>query len=517
VLCDELGQGIYVLLNSAGGGLVFSTSLSDVQKTQAWLKQTNPGPAPSLSTELYNYSNGLRADLVKLKADASSKGTGHIIKTDPSKTAGDILTCTEHNSDWAGAGQDSRCTRGLGPFNRAYHPNPRDFPSINVDGLLAVEYEKVQINQLFWDQSTKILNNWNRMTGTNFKTYQELVNHLYSPGFNGWATFEQAANVGPASVNPEPPLMSGLRLYPKGLNPYAYGNVPWGTVGVYTSGIDQWGQTDCCSKSGYVDSHRIGKVTSASTPGLLINQITASTFPFYYEVTQEWVGNIRGALVAELPKDPQLPPPTVIYNFFRQRCQAMKATQADIDNVWQNTKLEVGETWYVYVDPESKKLTANTTLPSVFGSTSGLAPLPLPPKVLTLFKNFKYQNAGGRDSAVSGGGAVDPYSGNGSSNRVVKAAEFGSFAGWPAGLMGKIHLYSHPFEPLFGIVNSKFDFNIHNRLFLAVPQEQTGHHYAQDNVILEEATGGTNGCVGRISFSQNAYNIGGKYYFVAPD
>gem|GEM_PF-4738010 len=517
VLCDELGQGLFVLQNSHGIGLVFSTSLTDVEKTKTWLQKNQQGAPPPLSTELYNYSNGTRTDPAQIKSYPNYKGPASL---------GSVLTCTEHNSDWSGPGQNACCVRGLGPFNRAFHPNPRAFPKINVDGLMAVEYEKNLINQLFDDQNTRTLNKWNSVRGTNFTTYQQLLNYLYSPAFNqDWASVHELFNVGSSSINTDPPILSGLRLYPKNLNPYAYANIPWGTVGVYTSGIDQWGQVDCCSKTGYVDPHRIGKVTSASSPGLLINQITASTSsPYYYEVRGriEYGYDKQGLLVTTMPENS---PSKVIYNYYRQRCQVMQGpspytgftehqkhaqwvldSQADIDSVWQNTKLEVGDTWYVYVDPVSRKLTANKTLPAAFGSTSGLPALPKPPKVVTLFNKYTYKYVTTSDR---------------SSQRVIKSAEFIGFDGWPGGLGGTTCLYAHPYEPLSGIINSQFDFNIHNRTFLAYGDDAyiKGHNYAQDNVILEQATGGVGakGCVGRISFSQNAYNIGGPVPFVAPD
>jgi len=134
-------------------------------------------------------------------------------------------------------------------------------------------------------------------------------------------------------------VTSGLGQYHKSKNPIATPNqsLPWGTSGVYTGGIDEFGEKFCCAGAKYVYPDLYGKITDVGlNPGDAVTQTTASNY--------RWL--VDGADQGTATEDPL----TIAYNYFVQRCMQLGAEKEDIDYVWQNLYLDLEDSIYVWVN-----------------------------------------------------------------------------------------------------------------------------------------------------------------------
>lgn len=390
VSCAELGQGIYVLSNKDGGQL-FSTDLKAINDLKDWIDNGSIGKQPP-ADGVYNYADGSSVtDISKIKGPTNS-----------------LILCTDQNSDAINANSDPICQNEYGAWNNAYHPNGASSGNATITGLIGAELAK----------------------DMNFQAYSS-----HNPTL---------------TVN----VTTGLAEYYDDANPITdpTANIPWGTKGVYNNGTngsvaDQFGQIFCCDGADWVDEKRIGKITRLMTVPGIFDQTTISP-PKFTPYSFDLISS-TGTSTTKVSSAPAAgkTPRDIAYNFFKQRCLQMGAGQAEIDEIWNNTKIDVGEVLYVYRDPAKGKLVATKTPPPVV--TTQLSP--------------------------SG-----------------------------SGLDGTVFKFYKSYNVFWNIVNAQNDFNVHDRLWtkLCLP----GVIQATDSVRIETGSGGLGGSLGRLSFQQHVDN-----------
>jgi hypothetical protein len=127
----------------------------------------------------------------------------------------------------------------------------------------------------------------------------------------------------------------------------------------------------------------------------------------------------------------------------------MGATPADIDRVWNDMRVDIGETRFVYLDANNKLDHSTTTPDSI------------------------------RDFVIP-----QPSTD-------------------PPGLGGKIIKYTKQYNVFWNLVNAQHEFNIHDRMFTILCEP--GVMPATDYVVVEQASGAS-GCLGRINFRERVDN-----------
>ena len=402
--CEELGRGIHVLTDDHGNGQLFSLNQQDLQNIKSWLDNGKQGAPPATTDTVYFYSTG---------SEATGDGLKALNKASPN-----ILTCTDYNSDSSNAGFTPQCD-DKDAFNNAYHPGGKNTTSVTVTGLTAAEKMKDEI----------------------FKRF-----HTYSDNHE----------LGTLSVNPA--IITGLGLYDKIKNPITNPNenIAWGTNQGGKSGGDQVGQCYCCGDGDYVQAGKMGKVTTQFKLPEGSDQTTTanvSTFPYTLQV-----GTAEETLIDTNP-GPGKTPREALYRYFQNRCRQMGAEQTDIDSVWTNLQIDIGETRYVFINGAGK-LDHSTTVPD------SIRDLAIPPPSTE-----------------------------------------------PPGLGGKIIRYKKQYNVFWNMVNAMNDFNVHDRMFTTLCQP--GVMPATDSLILEVATGAT-GCLGRLNLRERLDNGPGPAPAIAP-